>query len=145
MDTEHSAIMEPVRRIEVFTGAGRRRRWSDEDKARIVAEIVTSGDSVCAVARRYGLSPQQLFGWRRQLREFAAGHSEAEEVQFVPAVVAATPKSPALRRERKASRRESKPDVAMIEVEVDGATIRIGRGADADMVAAIVQALKARR
>ena len=67
MDTVHSAIMEPVRRLEVFTGAGRRRRWSGEDKARIVAEIVASGDSVCAVARRHGLSPQQLFGWRRQL------------------------------------------------------------------------------
>jgi hypothetical protein len=39
-----------LRRLEVFTGAGRRRRWSDEDKARIVAEIVASGGSVCSVA-----------------------------------------------------------------------------------------------
>lgn len=69
MDTVRNAITEPVRRLEVFTGAGRRRKWSDEDKARIVAEIVTSGDSVCSVARRHGLSPQQLFGWRRQLRK----------------------------------------------------------------------------
>jgi transposase len=76
-----------VRRLEVFTGAGRRRKWSDEDKARIVAEIVASGDSVCSVARRHGLSQQQLFGWRRQLRGAAGGHSESEEVQFVPAVV----------------------------------------------------------
>jgi transposase-like protein len=73
MDTVHSAITEPVRRLEVFTGAGRRRKWSDEDKARIVAEIVASGDSVCSVARRHGLSPQQLFGWRRQLRGAAGG------------------------------------------------------------------------
>jgi transposase-like protein len=42
MDTEHRAITEPVRRIEVFTGAGRRRTWSDEDKARIVAESFTA-------------------------------------------------------------------------------------------------------
>ena len=87
MDTVRSATTEPVRRLEVFTGAGRRRKWSDEDKARIVAEIVASGESVCAVARRHGLSPQQLFGWRRQLRESSASHSEAEELQFVPAVV----------------------------------------------------------
>jgi transposase len=59
MDTEDNAITEPVRRLEVFTGAGR-RTWRDEDKARIVAEIAASGDSVCAVARRHGLSPQQL-------------------------------------------------------------------------------------
>src|SRR6266550_9497112 len=87
MDTEHNAITEPVRRLEVFTGAGRRRTWRDQDKARIVAEIATSGDSVCAVARRHGLSPQQLFGWRRQLRESEAGRSEADGLQFVPAVV----------------------------------------------------------
>jgi transposase len=86
MDTD-SAITEPVRRLEVFTGAGRRRTWRDEDKARIVAEIATSGDSVCAVARRHGLSPQQLFGWRRQLRESEAERSKADGLQFVPAVV----------------------------------------------------------
>ncbi|MDI3566602.1 transposase [Bradyrhizobium sp. Arg816] len=33
----------------------------------------------CLVARRHGLSPQRLFGWRRQLREAARGHFEAEE------------------------------------------------------------------
>src|SRR5665811_1576264 len=87
MDTEHNAITEPVRRLEVFTGAGRRRTWRDEDKARIVAEIAASGDSVCAVARRHGLSPQQLFGWRRQLRESEAGGSGTDGLQFVPAVV----------------------------------------------------------
>jgi hypothetical protein len=35
MDTEQSAITEPVRRLEVFSGAGRRRTWRDQDKARI--------------------------------------------------------------------------------------------------------------
>src|SRR6516164_9000086 len=104
MDTVHSAITEPVRRLEVFTGAGRRRKWSDEDKARIVAEIVASGDSVCSVARRHGLSPQQLFGWRRQLRETAIGQSEAAELQFVPGVVDAVAPVPALGLERKALR-----------------------------------------
>ena len=145
MDTVHSAITEPARRLEVFTGAGRRRKWSDDDKARIVAEIVASGDSVCAVARRHGLSPQQLFGWRRQLRESAARHSEAEGLQFVPAVVDAVAQAPALRRERKALRCKSEPDVGVIEVEVNGVTIRVGRGADASTIAAIVRALKASR
>jgi transposase len=57
-----------VRRIELITGAGRRRRWSSEDKARIVAESLAVGVSVSEVARRHGLSPQQLFGWRREAR-----------------------------------------------------------------------------
>jgi transposase len=134
-----------VRRPEVFTGAGRRRKWSDEDKARIVAEIVASGDSVCAVARRHGLSPQQLFGWRRQLREAAARHSEAEALQFVPAVVDVAASAPALRRRRKAPQCKAEPDAGTIEVEVDGVTIRPCRGADANTIAAIVHALKASR
>ncbi len=145
MDTVHTAITEPVRRLEVFTGAGRRRKWSDEDKARIVAEIVESGDSVCSVARRHGLSPQQLFGWRRQLREAAVGQREAEEVQFVPAVVDVVVPTPALGRKRKAVRIEPKPDAGIIEIELEGITIRAGRGADATMIASIVQALKASR
>ncbi|WP_256809515.1 transposase [Bradyrhizobium sp. Bra64] len=152
MDTVHTAITEPVRRLEVFTGAGRRRKWSDEDKARIVAEIVASGDSVCSVARRHGLSPQQLFGWRRQLREAAGGHSEIEEVQFVPAVVDVAVPAPALGGERKVAGCKPKPDArarrcdaGIIEIEVDGITIRAGRGADTAMIASIVQALKASR
>ena len=143
MDTEHIAITEPVRRLEVFTGAGRRRKWHHEDKARIVAEIVASGDSVCAVARRHGLSPQQLFGWRRQLREAAA--SEAEELQFVPAVVDAVAQAPVVRRQRQAPRYKSQPDIGTVEIEVDGVTIRVWQGADANMIAALVQALKASR
>jgi transposase len=134
-----------VRRLEVFTGAGRRRKWSDEDKARIVTETVASEASVCAVARRHGLSPQQLFGWRRQMREAAARHSEAEELEFVPAVMDDDASALALRRRRKAPRCKSAPDVGMIEVEVDGVTIRASRGADANTIAAIVQALKASR
>src|ERR1700704_4534544 len=56
-----------VRRIELITGIGRRRRWSREDKARIVVESL-AGVSVSEVARRHGLSPQQLFAWRREAR-----------------------------------------------------------------------------
>jgi transposase len=55
-----------VRRIEVITGTGRRRRWSSDDKARIVVESLKPGANVSEVARRNGLSPQQLFAWRRE-------------------------------------------------------------------------------
>jgi hypothetical protein len=59
-------------RLEVFTGAGRRRAWTAEQKARVVAESYAGGESVSTVARRQGLTPRQLFGWRRHpaLREF---------------------------------------------------------------------------
>jgi transposase len=140
MDTEHIAITEPVRRLEVFTGAGRRRTWRDEDKARIVAEIATSGDSVCAVARRHGLSPQQLFGWRRQLRDSEAERSEADGLQFVPAVVDAGSSAVPQRR---ALRCKAEVSAGTIEVEIDGVTVRVGRGADAKTLMAVLRALKA--
>ena len=59
--SEHKHMPEPVRRIEVFTGAGRRRSWSAAEKAAIIAESYGAGETVCAVARRHGLTPQQLF------------------------------------------------------------------------------------
>ena len=141
MDTVDNAITKPVHRLEVFTGAGRRRTWSDEDKARIVAEIVASGESVSAVARRHG-SPQQLFGWRRELQASQTALSHAEELQFVPAVLDVTPSSPSVRRQRKMPRRQVEPGAGMIEVEIDGVTVRVGRGADAKTVTAVLRALK---
>jgi transposase len=143
MDTEHSAITEPVRRIEVFTGTGRRRTWSAEDKARIVAESVTGGESVCAVARRHGLLPQQLFGWRRQLRLPAAASVETAAALFVPAVVEGPLPERAVRRRARSRPRQVDRSCGIIEVEIDGVTVRVGRGAEAKTVAAVLRALKA--
>ena len=143
MDTVRSAITEPVRRLEVFTGAGRRRSWSDADKARIVAEIATSGDSVSGVARRHGLSPQQLFGWRRQVRESQAALCEEDGPQFVPAVVDTAPSAVSARRPHKVPRSEAEAGAGMIEVAIDGMTVRIGPSAPATTIAAVLRALKA--
>ena len=144
MDTVDNAITKPVHRLEVFTGAGRRRTWSDEDKGRIVAEIVASGESVSAVARRHGLSPQQLFGWRRELQASQTALSHAEELQFVPAVLDGAPSSPLVRHQRKMLRGQVEPGAGIIEVEIDGVTVRVGRGADAKTVRAVLRTLKAR-
>ena len=144
MDTVDSAITKPVHRLEVFTGAGRRRTWSDEDKARVVAEIESSGASVSSVARRHGLSPQQLFGWRRQLRESEAIVCMADGPRFVPAVVVAPSSDIARREQRKSPRRHLAEHAAgTIEVEINGVTVRIGSGAPADTIAAVMRALKA--
>ena len=58
-----------VTRFEVFTGAGRRRDWPPKVKASILAESFSGQETVCSVARRHGMSPSQLFTWRRQLRK----------------------------------------------------------------------------
>ena len=54
-------------RVQVITGAERRRRWSDEEKLQLIAEACQPGNSVSRVARERGISASQLFGWRRQM------------------------------------------------------------------------------
>jgi transposase len=133
-----------VHRLEVISGAGRRRSFSDDFKARVVEETLAPGAVVSRVARRRGLTPQQVFTWRRQAREASSGEGAAEVPMFVPAVVeagpSAAPAMPAGKAERK--RRGGSAD-AMIEIEIAGTVIRVGRGADAEMVAAVIAALKA--
>jgi transposase len=77
-----------LRRIEVLNGAGDRRRWSPDDKARILEETPVPGAVVSEVARRHGLTPEQLFGWRREARGALNAAAEAP-ARFVPAVVEA--------------------------------------------------------
>jgi transposase len=56
-------------RIEVITGVQRRRRWSVEEKVRLVEESSRPGMSVSYVARIHGIAPSQLFHWRRRMAE----------------------------------------------------------------------------
>ena len=75
-----------VRRVEVISGTGRRRRWSEDEKAQVLEESLRPGAVVSEIARRHGLTPQQLFTWRRRARlPPAAGDNEPPA--FVPAFV----------------------------------------------------------
>ena len=65
----HNGGGDTLRRIEVITGTGRRRRWDAETKGRLVAESFEPGRSVSEVARRHDISPSLLFLWRRQAAE----------------------------------------------------------------------------
>ena len=132
-----------ARRLEVITGTGRRRWFSADDKARMIEETLVPGAVVSEVARRHGLAPQQLFTWRRQARQPAGANVVSEAPQFVPAVVElALPKDAAGRRQ---SKRAGPVDRAsgIIEVEIEGVSVRVGRGADAKTVAVVIRALKA--
>lgn len=135
-------MSEPVRRLELFTGAGRRRAWSEGDKAAIVAESDGPGASVSAVARRHGLSASQLFTWRRLARQAVTGDREAA-LRFVPAVLEAGPPEPTCGSVATRSRRRA--DRAGIEIAMAGATIRVGPDASAAQIAAVIRALKATR
>ena len=75
-----------VERFEVFTGAARRRDWPPEVKASILAESFSGQETVCSVARRHGMSPSQLFTWRRLQRKQLESQGTSVPA-FVPAVV----------------------------------------------------------
>lgn len=70
--------------IEVITSVQRRRRWSAEEKRAILEEAEQTGNSLSAVARKYGVNPNQLFHWRKLMREGALVAVGADE-QVVPA------------------------------------------------------------
>lgn len=135
-----------LRRIEVITGIGRRRQFSRDDKAQIIEESLVPGAVVSDVARRHGLLPQQLFTWRRLARQAIVSEPTSEPQMFVPAVIdtPCPPSEPG--RQRTRCRRKVAKVVesrGMIELEIDGVAVRVGRGADAETVAAVIRALKA--
>jgi len=74
--------------MEIITGKERRRRWSLEEKLRIVAETHERGACVRDVAARNDVYPSLLHNWRRQVREGRLG--APEPTRFVPIRLAAT-------------------------------------------------------
>jgi transposase len=62
-----------------------RRRWSDEFKARAVAEALEPGASVSAIAHGLGIHPSQLFGWRRAVLDARKGSTEPARCQAIAA------------------------------------------------------------
>ncbi len=123
------------RRIEVLTGPGRRRKWSDDDKARVVAETLEPGAVVTEVARRWQISPQQVFDWRRQARIGAAKVSVV--TGFVP-IVPVTPEVAPQPVLPTTPARATPP----IEVKLAGAVLRVAPGTDMDLLTAVLRAIR---
>ena len=73
-------------RVEVLGGLERRRRWSQDDKARIVEETLVPGAKVTDVARRNGVAASVVFTWRRQARTIEPVGPRFAPVQIAAAV-----------------------------------------------------------
>ncbi len=130
-DVDDGAKGGGYRRIEVLTGPGRRRQWSDEAKARIEAETLEPGAVVSEVARRWQVCPQQVFGWRREMRRGATA-----PLDFVPIV----PETPMPVPEPTGLPPPSSPS---IEVELAGAVLRVAPGTDGGLLATVLRAVRA--
>jgi transposase len=125
--------MSKVSQLEVIR-TGVRRRWSAEEKRRIVAESESGPRQVSATARRHGLLPSQLFNWRRLARE---GQLEwtADAVPFARAVIACDAAGSGL---------PSCAAVSAGRIEIvlaDGVRILVDRDVDADALARVIGAI----
>ena len=136
------------RRIEVITGQRRRRRWTAQEKARIVAESFEEGANISEVARRNGVVRGLLTVWRHKL---AAGVNARG---FVPVRITsegspATAGEPGRVTPAHTMLREmaSPPGQlrGVIEIEVSGARIRVEPGADAATLCTVLSVLRGGR
>ena len=123
----------------MITGGGGRRRWSDAEKSRAVEASLEPEAVVSEVARHHGVTPQQLFTWRREARRRAA---EIEAPPFVPAVVA--PRRSATTASGEAESEATGAPAHVVELDIGGSSVWIWPGADAAMVRAVIGALKGR-
>ena len=136
-------------RVEVLAGAERRRRWSFEEKARIVEASYEADVSVCALARRHGIAQGLLFTWRRQAREGRLGGLDQAPV-FVPVVtepepapcVPALPPSSIVPSERP---RRSRRRASVIEIDLgSGRRLKVDRDVDAEALRRVLSVLQER-
>ena len=117
------------RRVEIRTGTGRRRRWTDEEKGAIVAEAVAAGAVVSEIARRHDLTPQHLFSWIRAAKAGKFALLARGEPDFVPMVMSEPAAAPG-------------PACEPIEIMIGAVVVRVPNGADARTVDAVLRAAK---
>jgi transposase len=133
-----SHTISTLNRLEVVD-TGRRRRWSEEEKARIVLESLSEPRLVAATARRYGLSRSLLVTWRRA---FAAERTKCE-ANFVRAVVAEDgPVASGAASSKSATAHSTE---RRIEIELAGGRrVIVDAGVDVEVLRRIIEALDPR-
>jgi len=121
-----------VQRLEVVN-TGRRRRWSEDEKLRIVEESFQCHRQVSATARRHDISPSLLFSWRKTFQEDCRRRDEV--IGFAPAMIVP---------DEEASLDEAAGSGRMEIVTTTGRRIIVGADVDARALARVVAVLEGR-
>ena|SRR5437588_488029 len=124
-----------VERLEVVE-TGRRRRWSEDEKLKIVLESLRAPRQVAATARQYGISRSLLISWRRSfLLPKRHDDPEAQQIGFVPAMVVpeTAPTVPAVPARGR-----------MVIVIANGRRVIVDAGVDAAALARVLEVLERR-
>ncbi len=126
------------RRVEVVTGSVSRRRWSAAEKAAVIRETLVPGARISDVARRWRMNPQQVYRWRHSegvTPRMPTRKRRAAAPAFVPIITDATPAGMAA---------PVALAVAVIEVKLAGAVVRVASGMDnAAQLTAVLRAVRA--
>ncbi|MBY0317905.1 MAG: transposase [Reyranella sp.] len=128
-------INDDARRVrgELQSGVVRRRRWTAEEKGRVVAEAVAPGAVIAAVARRHDLAPQHLSNWIRAAKDGRFALPCDGRLSFVPAVVGGP---------REAEETSRPGGAAPIEITLGSVMVRIAAGADRRLVEVVLRMLR---
>ena len=113
-------------RVVIQEGSGRRRRWTKEEKGRIVALTLAPGVKVSDVAREYDLSPQHLFQWRREAKTGKLVLPVDDDFLFAPIVSETAPRC----------------STSGVAIEIGDAVVRANWSTDFKLLAVGVKALR---
>jgi transposase len=122
--------------VEIITGRERRRRWSVEDKLKIVAETLEPGASVNQIAARHDVYPGLLFTWRRQMRSGRLAGQRKPLFFPVQTHDVGLPAAPA-----QMERASSAPRQIEIELK-NGSRVRVGEGVSLIALRRVLAALR---
>jgi transposase len=126
--------------VEVLSGPERRRRWSSEEKASIVSEVIRPGAKVSEIARRHGISRSLLYTWRREAGQAVAIGSALSPLPDLVPVMITDGKRPALPAERAGAATKG---IGTIEIALPGGVRVTVRGRiEERLLRAVLSALR---
>jgi transposase len=138
-------------RVTDLASGARRRRWSADEKAKIVAETFASGVTVAEVAGKHAIAASLLFSWRREASAEEQGkeHGAAAVGALVPVHVAApcptTGMQSAVVDEPPRSARSTAKKTGLIEIDLGGGKrVRVDADVDADALGRVLDVLERR-
>ena len=126
-------------RVEVLGGVERRRRWSRDDKMRIIEETLAPGAVVTEIARRHGIATSLVFTWRRRARLATVASAGP---RLVPVQVAAAESVQSIQAPAAIPARKRR---GVIEIELgDGKRVSVDENVDADALGRVLDVLSQR-
>jgi transposase len=126
-------------RVEVLGGVERRRRWSRDDKMRIIEETLAPGAVVTEIARRHGIATSLVFTWRRRARLATVASAGP---RLVPVQVAAAESVRSIQAPAAIPARKRR---GVIEIELgDGKRVSVDENVDADALGRVLDVLSRR-